>query len=175
MGRLADLQVDVLCPGMAVEAGPHQLAILNPPVAAVGGGVDGDHACGPRAHTREQRSALVVVPRRLADGEQGDDPGVDEVLGRQGAHVGHRIERHAGDVGQLRHRDGRLAEDAVHPSRTVPVGSGLGHQHQRLLSHLRAPPGWFSGSLPAGGPTASASLHAAICRGRSPARLAMKA
>ena len=55
---LADLERDVLGPRMAVEAGADQQAVLVPAVAAVGRGVDGQHAGAPGPDAVEQRGAL---------------------------------------------------------------------------------------------------------------------
>ncbi len=98
---LADLQGDVLRPRVAVEAGADQRAVVVPAVAAVGGRVDGEHPAAAGPHPVEERGPLGVVPRRLADREQGHDRRRRQVGGGEPADVVGGDEPEPGRLGQL--------------------------------------------------------------------------
>ena len=99
--------------------------------------VDGEQSQAPRTHAVGDRRPLGPGPRRLADGEQGQDTAGGERLGRRLGDVLDAPGVQAGHAGQLSERQGRLREHAVNPGRSVLVGGDVGDdEHGRR--HRRA-------------------------------------
>ena len=88
MGVIDDVDDEVLGPGMAVEAGTEHGAVLGPLVVGVGGGVDAEDAQVPLLPGRVDGFLLRGRPRRLANGEEREDAGGGQAIGRDVPDVG---------------------------------------------------------------------------------------
>ena len=133
MRRVEHVGGERLRPRVAVEARADERAVLVPPVARVGRGVDREHrrAC-PRAR------ASRIAPRCVA--LHGVSPIVNSASARASRSVG-RVERahvvdplrpQAVQLGDLRDADRGLVEHAVHARRTVGVRRDLGDEQQAI-------------------------------------------
>ena len=132
-----DVDGELLGPRVAVEARPEHRAVLGPGVAGVGGGVDAEQAERALAPRGVDRLLLLGRPRGLADGEEGEDAGGGEYVGRHVAHVGHGHRAEIGQVGQLRQSDRGLGQGAVHAGGRVDVGRHLGDD-EHVRGHARS-------------------------------------
>ena len=117
---------EVLGPRVPVEARAEDLAVAGPGVAGVGGGMDAEDPQVAGAPCRLRHLLLLLGPRRLADGEEGQDAGRLEEVGREVADIADRDGREAGQVGELRQRRDRLGQGPVHACRSVHVRGDLG-------------------------------------------------
>ena len=132
-----DVEVHRHRPGMAVEAGPDQLAVVGPAVAGVGGRVDRQHRERPVADPAGDAGLLGRRPGSLPDREQREGACVVERVGLQRAHVVDASRREAGQLGAFGDPDRGLVEDAVDTGGTVGVGRDLGHEHEVSVAHGR--------------------------------------
>jgi hypothetical protein len=134
VGVIDDVDVEVLGPGMTVEAGAEHGAVLGPEVVGVGGGMDAEDAQGALLPCGVNGLFLRRGPRRLADGEEGEDADGGEAVGRDVGDVGDDSVVEVVHRRQLLQGRGGLAQDSVHAGRTIGVRGDLGDD-EHLAGH----------------------------------------
>ena len=133
MRRVEHVGHERLRPRMPVEPGADELAVVVPAVARIGRGVDRQHREAAGAHPFEDRGALLVAPRRLADREERERAGGAELGRTQRPRTSStRWGARPCSSRDLRDADRGLVEHAVHPGRPVGVGRDLRDEEQTI-------------------------------------------
>ena len=130
MRRIAHVGDERLRPGVAVEAGADERAVLVPRVARVGRRVDRADRETPRVHVLEDRGALIGAPRRLADREERERARFVEIVEVERAHVVDATGCEPVHLGDLGDADRGLVEHTVHAGRPVAIRRDLGDEQQ---------------------------------------------